>query len=106
MNRLSTMNASPQIHRVTSSAESIDVQLDAIGVCHHGLMRWNRTEPTTNAAMAIAKGIGPHLPIRRQSCAFSIQAPTQAEGMSNGRASRRERGGQDLKIRGGRGSIK
>src|SRR6476659_69611 len=54
MKRLSAMQAKAQIHIVTISAVSIDPQLDASGVIHHGLSQWNRIEPTTRSAIATA----------------------------------------------------
>jgi hypothetical protein len=60
MNRLRAMKTIPQIHIVIISASSIDPQLDARGVCHHGANNWKAIDTNTNRAIAIA--IATHLP--------------------------------------------
>jgi hypothetical protein len=47
----------PVTQNVIIIVSSIMPQLDAIGVNHHGLQKWNTTEPTTNRINITANAI-------------------------------------------------
>jgi hypothetical protein len=49
MNRQTRMNTPPAIQKVNRIVSSIPPQLDAISVHHHGVTKWNTTEPMTTA---------------------------------------------------------
>jgi hypothetical protein len=51
------MNTIPVTQNVTFTVLSTIVQLDAIGVNHHGLAKWNTTVPTTNRINTNARTI-------------------------------------------------
>ncbi len=57
MNKLTTTKTNPVTQNVIVTVSSIMVQLEAIGVKYQGLRKWNRSEPTTNKTITIAKTI-------------------------------------------------
>jgi len=57
MNRLTATKTIPVTTNVMFTVSSIIFQLDAIGVNHHGLRKWNRIVPTTNKTNAKAIAI-------------------------------------------------
>src|ERR1035438_10371682 len=59
MKRLTATNTTPVTQNVRLTVSSIIVQLDAIGVNHQGLKKWNRTVPMTKAITAHASIIAP-----------------------------------------------
>ena len=52
---MTATNTTPVIQNVMMIVESMYCQLEAIGVHHHGLTRWNTTEPTASRIRTIAK---------------------------------------------------
>ena len=68
------------MYKVIIKALSIEPQLEAIGVCHHGLKIWNRIEPSTNSAMTIATRIlAPVRGDRHQTCGRDLVVNPHAE---------------------------
>ena len=57
MNRLTATKTIPVTTNVMFTVSSIIFQLDAIGVNHHGLRKWNRIVPTTSRTNATAIAI-------------------------------------------------
>src|SRR5580704_5745903 len=57
MKRLTATNTTPVTQNVRLTVSSIVVQLEAIGVNHQGLKKWNRTVPMTKAITAYASTI-------------------------------------------------
>jgi hypothetical protein len=57
MNRLTATNTNPVTQNVRFTVSSIICQLEAMGVNHHGLRKWKRTEPTTKKIKTTAIGI-------------------------------------------------
>src|ERR1044072_7041835 len=58
MNRLIAAKKTPVMISVIVSVSSMVFQLDASGVVHHGLNRWNSTEPTTMMRRTMAMTMG------------------------------------------------